>query len=350
MLVLLLYLFLALGFSFLCSILEAVLLSISPAFVIQLENANPKLGVKIRRFKEHIDRPLSAILSLNTIAHTVGAAGVGAQAVAIFGHAYVGIISAILTLLILLISEIIPKTLGAIYWRQLAPIVIYILGPLTLSMWPLVRSFEVLTRLLKSSDESSSSVEREEFLALVQQGSETGTFDEKESRILKNLLLADKLHVGDIMTPRTVIFGLDENLTVKSVSPASIRFSRIPLFDKNRDNIMGFVLKSDLLTCALQGREDTPLHELGRPIAVALVRTPLSKIFDRLIANQDQIALVMEEDGKLLGLVTMEDLIETLIGMEIIDESDPVSDMREFARQQWALRARRMNLNVDEPE
>jgi len=350
MFLLFLYLFLALGISFLCSVLEAVLLSISPAFVIQIENIKPKLGQKIRQFKEHIDRPLAAILSLNTIAHTVGAAGVGAQAVEIFGHAYVGIISAILTLLILLISEIIPKTLGAVYWRQLAPTVIYILGPLALFMWPLVRSFEVITRLLKSSNEHSAPIARDEFLALIQEGRETGAFDEKESRILRNLLLADQLHVGDIMTPRTVIFGLDETLRVGSVSPANIRFSRIPLFAENRDKVIGFVLKSDLLTCVVQGREDTLLQELNRPIAVALEQTPLSKIFDRLIGNQDHIALVVGEDGELLGLVTMEDIIETLIGMEIIDESDTVRDMREFARDQWSRRARRMNINVDRLE
>lgn len=349
MLLLLLYLALALGVSFLCSVLEAVLLSVSPAFVAQLQNSKPRLGKKMRRFKDHIDRPLSAILSLNTIAHTVGAAGVGAQAVAVFGQAYVGVISAILTLLILLISEIIPKTLGAVYWRQLAPAVIYVLGPLTLSMWPLVKSFEALTRLLKS-DEGATKIQRDEFIALIQQGRKTGAFDDNESRVLKNLFRTQELTVGDIMTPRTVIFSLDERLTVDEVDPASVSFSRVPVYDGSRDNIVGFVLKSDLLTRALKGQGSTALAELKRPIAVVLERSPLARIFDRLIGNQDHIALVVEEDGELQGLVTMEDLIETLIGLEIVDESDPVRDMRALARRQWVRRARSMGLDVDELE
>ena len=349
MLLLFLYLALALGVSFLCSVLEAVLLSVSSAFVAQLQNSKPRLGEKMRRFKDDIDRPLSAILSLNTIAHTVGAAGVGAQAVAVFGQAYVGVISAVLTLLILLISEIIPKTLGAVYWRQLAPAVIHVLGPLTLSMWPLVKSFEALTRLLKS-DAGTAKIQREEFVALIQQGREAGAFDENESRVLNNLFRAQELTVGDIMTPRTVVFALDQDLTVEAVDPVSVSFSRVPLFDGSRDNIVGFVLKSDLLAAALKGQGSTPLSELRRPIAVVLERTSLARIFDRLIGNQDHIALVVEEDGELQGLVTMEDLIETLIGLEIVDESDPVKDMRALARRQWARRARAMGLDVEDPE
>jgi CBS domain containing-hemolysin-like protein len=351
MVLLFVYLALALGVSFICSVLEAVLLSISTPFIAQLENTRPHLGQKMRQLKDHIDRPLSAILSLNTIAHTVGATGVGAQAVAVFGHAYVGVISAVLTLLILLISEIIPKTLGAIYWRQLAPAFVYMMVPVTWSMWPLVKAFEGLTRLLKSGD-GAMKVEREEFLALIKQGSEGGAFNENESRILNNLFLAHELNVRDIMTPRTVIFALDVNLSVDEVWEAQpqISFSRIPVYDKSRDDIVGFVLKSDLLVCALNQRGHTTLAELRRPIAVVLGRTPMARIFYRLIGNQDHIALVMEENGEIEGLVTMEDLIETLIGLEIIDESDPVRDMRQLAREQWARRARHMGLDVDSQE
>ena len=347
---LIVYVALALGFSFLCSVLEAVLLSITPSFVAQVENDRPKLGQRLRRLKDGVERPLAAILSLNTVAHTVGAGGAGAQGAMVFGQDSVGVIMAILTLLILLVSEIIPKTLGALYWRQLTPWVVPLLGPVTLSMWPLVKMAEWLTHLLKS-DNAIMVVEREEILALARQGSQEGVFSETESRILKNLFHLRQIRAEDIMTPRTVVFSLEETLTVAAVRAAhpNICFSRIPIYSEKPDNVVGFVLKSDLLLCAAEGLGQTLLSDpkLKRPITVVLDSCQLTKLFERLIGQHNHLAIVVEEYGGVKGLVTMEDLIETLIGLEIVDESDPVHDMRELARQQWLQRAKRMGLDVD---
>ena len=350
MTLLIIYISLALGFSFLCSVLEAVLLSITPSYVARMENERPSLGRRLRKFKSEVDKPLAAILSLNTIAHTVGAAGAGAQAASVFGQTYVGVISAVLTLLILLLSEIIPKTLGALYWRQLTPVVVRLLGLITLSMWPLVKMSEGITRLLKSKN-AINRIERDEILALARRGSEEGVFSEDESRMIDNLLRLRQVRAEDIMTPRIVVFSLDENLTVKAVFEAhpEIRFSRIPIFNGNPENVVGFVLKSDLLLCIVEKRDHILLSDpsLKRSIPMAPDSARLPKLFDKLIGEQAHLAMVLDEYGGFEGLVTMEDLIETLIGLEIIDESDPVHDMRELAKQKWKQRARGMGLGVD---
>jgi len=349
MILLVVYVTLALGFSFLCSILEAVLLSISPSFVAQFESDRPKLGKRLRRLKDEVDRPLAAILSLNTIAHTAGAVGAGAQAAAVFGQTYVGIISAVMTLLILVVSEIIPKTLGALYWRRLTPWVVRLLGPVTLSMWPLVKMAEGMTRLLKS-DNAVTVLEKEEILALAGQGSEKGVFSESESRILHNLFQLREVRAEDIMTPRTVMLSLEGTTTVDEVREAhpELRFSRIPIYSENPDNVTSFVLKSDLLLRAAEGRGQTQLADpnLARPIPVVLGTCRLTELFERLIGQQNHLAIVVDEYGGVEGLVTMEDLIETLIGLEIVDESDPARNMRELARKQWAKRAEQMGLDV----
>ncbi len=349
MVLLIVYVLLALGFSFLCSVLEAVLLSISPSYVAQVESEKPRLGIRLRRLKNEVDRPLAAILSLNTIAHTVGAVGAGAQATAVFGKAYVGIISALLTFLVLLVSEIIPKTLGALYWRRLTPIVVHILGPLTLSMWPLVKMSEGLTRLFKS-DKTVMVVGRDEILALAGQGGEKGVLSESETRILKNLFHLRKIRAEDIMTPRTVVFSLEESLTIAQVREAypELRFSRIPVYAGKPDDVVGFVLKSDLLLFAAERQDQTKLSDssLKRPVTVVLNNMRLLELFERMTDAQNHLAIVVDEYGGVEGLLTMEDLIETLIGLEIVDESDAVRDMRELARQKWIRRAKRMGLDV----
>lgn len=348
MILLFIYVTLALGVSFLCSVLEAVLLSISPSFVAQVESETPKIGKRLRKFKDEVDRPLSAILSLNTIAHTVGAVGAGAEAAAVFGQTYVGVISAVLTLLILVLSEIIPKTLGALYWRELTPWVVYILGPITASMLPFVIMAEWLTRLFKS-DGHTVVVERKEILAMARQGSEKGIFSETEARIIKNLFSLQEVMAEDIMTPRTVVFSLEETMTIEDVRREypEIRFSRIPIYTENPDNVSGFILKSDLLMRAADDSKHTTLVDLKRPLIAVLDSCRLTELFDRLIGQHNHLVMIMDEYGGVEGLVTIEDLIETLIGLEIVDESDQVHDMRELARQQWQQRAKRMGLDVD---
>ena len=347
---LLLYISLALGLSFLCSIMEAVLLSVTPSFVVQMEKERPRLGRRLKSMKNDVDRPLAAILSLNTIAHTVGAAGAGAQAAAVFGDAYVGVISAILTLLILVISEIIPKTLGAVYWRELTPWVLRLLVPTIWSMWPLVKMSQGLTGLLAAGKRER--VSREELAALAEMGAREGVMHENESRILANLFRLERVQVGDIMTPRTVIFALPETWTVGEVleNHPKIRFSRIPIFASDRDEITGFVLKVDLLLRAAEHQKDTPLTELRRPLAVAPKSLTLRRLFDRLMNERDHLALVVDEYGGTEGLVTLEDLLETLLGLEIVDEADAVHDMQLLARRKWTERARRLGLVLEDSE
>lgn len=339
------YVALALGVSFLCSIMEAVLLSISPSFVARSERETPKLGGKLRAHKDNIDRPLAAILSLNTIAHTVGAAGAGAQAAFVFGDAYIGLISAVLTVLILFFSEIIPKTLGAVYWRQLTPIVVHLLNVTIWSMWPLVKISDRLTRLLTRHREDDG-IHREEFIALAEQGAEEGVFQDHESRILKNLFRLRRVCARDIMTPRTVVFALAENLSVAEVLSAydELRFSRIPLFGETREQITGFALKSDILNQAARQHRDTLLTELRRPILAVPATLQLNDLFERLVSEDIHIAFVVDEHGGTEGIATLEDVVETLLDLEIVDESDTVQDMQELARKNWRQRAQRMGL------
>ena len=349
MALLIFYVLLALGVSFLCSIMEAVLLSVTPSYMAALDQEGQPAAGTLRDLKTDIDRPLAAILSLNTIAHTVGAAGAGAQAALVFGDAYVGVISAVLTLLILVISEIIPKTLGAVYWRKMAPAIGRILIPTIWHMWPLVKLSKGLTRLL-SRKKRKVSVSREEFSALADLGHQEGVFEESESRILKNLLRFHSLRVRDIMTPRTVVFTLPETKTVGEVVQAysEFRFSRIPIYREMRDNVTGYVLKDEVLLRAAQGQDDQPLSELSREMLVVPEALPLPELFERLLDRLEHIALVVDEYGGMAGVVSMEDVVETLLGMEIVDEVDSVKDMQEMARQQWIKRARRLGLIAED--
>jgi CBS domain containing-hemolysin-like protein len=339
----------ALVFSFLCSIMEAVLLSVSPSFVVILEKSGHRSGAILRSFKKDVNRPLAAILSLNTMANTIGAAGVGAQAAATFGSAAVGIASAILTLLILVFSEIIPKTLGARYWRQLAPPVAYGLVILIWAMYPFVILSRYITRFL-SRGETDEEPSREEIQALTEIGERAGLFHDRESSILRNLFLFPTLQVTDIMTPRPVLFALDGNSTVDSVlaEHPEIAFSRIPVYVRTVDSIIGYVFRRDLHNAHTAGRGKETLISLKRDILSVPSSLPLSSFFDRLLDRREQIALVIDEFGGTAGIVTMEDVVETLLGLEIVDEGDTTEDMRAMARSQWEKRARRLGLLREE--
>lgn len=348
------YVVLALGVSFLCSIMEAVLLSISTSYVAGLEQEQPELWARLKGFKDNLDQPLAAILSLNTIAHTVGAAGAGAQAASIFGDAYIGVISAILTFLILVLSEIIPKTLGAAYWRQLTPPVSTMLQVTIWLMWPLVKMAEILTRLM-TRNRPKKSVHRDEFIALAELGAKEGIFHKYESRVLQNLFFLRDIRTKDIMTPRTVVYALPEDMSAERVIAESgrIYFSRIPIYVNDLDDIQGFVLKSEILQAA-QEKPETTLKEMSRPIVVVHDKLTLHELFEQMMNESTHIALVVDEYGGTEGVVTMEDFIETLLGLEIVDEVDRVEDMQEIARRQWERRAQRIGLVTDnlrmEPE
>ena len=343
------YLALALGVSFLCSILEAVLLSVSQSYVGLMESRGSKSGKLLRKLKDDIDRPLSAILSLNTIAHTVGAAGVGAQAQIVFGSAYVGITSALLTFAILFFSEIIPKTLGATYWRKLAPVSARILRWMIWILYPFVVLSMLVTRWL-SRGENGPTFSREEFSAMADRGVEEGIFEQEESDILKNLVRFNSLRVKDIMTPRIVVVGFKQEAKVADVFEEfdELRFSRLPLYGETEDDITGYILKNDLLIALAKDNADKPLKEFKRNVLILPEIISLQDLFERLLENQEHIAIAVDEYGGFSGVVTMEDLVETLLGMEIVDEVDAIDDMQKLARQKWRERAKRLGIVEDD--
>jgi CBS domain containing-hemolysin-like protein len=331
----------ALGVSFLCSILEASLLSITPSHLAKLEQDRPKVGAKVRSLKVHIDRPLAAILSLNTIAHTVGAAGAGAEAQRLWGSEVLAITSAILTLLILFLSEIIPKTLGAMYWRRLTGFIAAVLPPLILAMLPLVWLSEVITGVMKRH-RVTEKLSREEFAALARVGEEQGVFDKSEMRILRNLFLFGSLRTRDIMTPRTVMFSLEENTTVRDAiaERGSMVFSRIPIWKETPDHVTGYILKDQLLLRAARDELDVAVHAFAREALMVPDSVALPALFENLLDKREHIAIVVDEYGGVDGVVTMEDVLETLIGLEIVDEMDSVKDMRAMARAKWEARSK----------
>jgi CBS domain containing-hemolysin-like protein len=346
MALLIFFLLLALGVSFLCSVLEACLLSIPPSFVKTLGIGKSKTGKRLSRLKDDIDRPLAAILSLNTIAHTVGAAGVGAQAAAVFGHGFFGIISAVLTVLILFVSEIIPKTLGAVYWKGLAGFTALCCEVIIVALLPLVWISEKLTNILKPKGKTEAILNRDELVTLAQLGSKEGVIAEKESTIIRNFLRFHDIRIEDITTPRTVVAKVPETMTCgEAIKERSIiRFSRILVHSKDYDDITGYVLKQRILEEVAFDRHSTLISEIQCPIRIVSAQSSLSYLFRKLFDYNEHIALVVDEYGTMSGLVTNEDLIETLLGLEIVDESDQVVDMREFARQKWRERAKRMGI------
>jgi CBS domain containing-hemolysin-like protein len=349
MLLLIVYVSIALGFSFLCSVAEAVILSVTHPYISVLEKEGHRAANILHRMKMNINDPLAAILTLNTTAHTIGAAGAGAQAAVVFGNAYVGVASAILTLLILVFSEIIPKTLGAHYWRQLAPLTAYLLQLLIWLLYPFIWMSALLTRLL-SGGHTHGQFRRDEFAAMAQAGAEEGKLDRQESLILKNLLLLRETLVSDVMTPRTVVFSLDEDLLVKDyfVQHNSNRFSRIPVYKDNRDQVTGFVLRSDLLLSHARGNSQNPLSVYRREIAAIPNTGSLQAAFEIFIEKRNHIMLVVDEYGSMEGILTLEDIVETLLGIEIVDEGDEIDDMRKLARRLWKKRAAEMGIEIDD--
>ena len=346
------YLLVAIGFSFLCSIAEAVLLSITPSYLAEKRKDPSPSAKRILKLRSNIDRPLAAILSLNTIAHTVGAAGVGAKAAELYGDAYVGVTSAILTLLILVFSEIIPKTIGALYWRKLASPMAFFVQWLIWLLLPLVWLSEVLTKLL-SRGHQPKLVTREEITAIADLGTEEGLIRARESKILNNLFRLDSVVVENVMTPRTVVIALEENRTIESMAEElkEIPVSRLPIYQERRDHVTGFVLKGDLLMALANGEVERKLVDFRRPIHAVKESDPITHVFDQLLTNRAHIAIVVDEFGGMEGIVTLEDVVETLLGLEIVDEQDQAADMQTIARKKWRDRLQNKGIQVlDEPE
>ncbi len=349
---LILFFLLSISFSFLCSVLEAVLLSITPSFIRTENSKGTATGKLFSAYKEDIDRPLSAILTLNTIAHTVGAIGVGAQAGEVFGETMIhlgpisfsaeALAAVIMTLAILIVSEIIPKTIGANYWRQLAPFTAKTIRILLLLLFPLVWVSQLITKKLKN-DKNKSVLSRGDFASMTQAGADSGALNEREHTIITNLLSFEALPIKSIMTPKRVMFMLEEDSTLEDFAKEENFniFSRVPIYSDTRDNITGFVLKDRALQMLIEGKKDEPLKSIKRPVNFVRETTHLNDLFKVFTKERHHMAVVTDEFGDVLGVVTMEDLFETLIGLEIMDETDQVADLQEYARQQWQKRMER---------
>lgn len=346
MILLIIYILCALVFSFLCSIAEAVLLSVTSGYIELKQQENEKIGLLLKTLKADVNKPLAAILTLNTIAHTIGAAGAGAQATRVFGEAYLGVISAILTLLILIFSEIIPKTLGANYWRQLAPVTAVSLKHLIWLLYPFVKMSEKLTGGF-GHDARLTGLSRNEFMAMAELSAKEGQLAEQESIMMKNMLLLNIMQIKDAMTPRTVMFSLASHLTVETFFHKydHIRFSRIPIYDGVAENIVGFVLRSDILLAQARGNTKKTLSDYQREMPSLLSNMTLSHAFDELVRTKSHILLVVSEYGSVEGLLTLEDILETLLGLEIVDEGDKTESMQQLARKLWKKRIKQKNEN-----
>lgn len=344
MFLLLAYLFLALFVSFICSITESVLLSVPQSFLIVERDKEKSWAGAFISLKENIDKPLSAILSLNTVAHTIGAAGVGAQAIKVFGEASFGIVSAILTILILIITEIIPKTIGAKYWRELSKFTFYTIKLMTVITYPLVIMSAYITKLISNNKEKLST-SREEIAALASIGMDEGLFSDKENKIIQNILKLKNIKVTEIMTPRVVIAVADENLLLKDFLKKKeyLNYSRIPIFSENEDNITGYIFRQQVFENLAEKNDKIALKNIKRNILVFPKTMMLYVLWENLLEKKEHIALIIDEYGGVDGIVTMEDVIETLLGLEIVDEKDTVTDMQQFARERWKARQTKYN-------
>ncbi len=362
---LLLFAFFSIIFSFLCSIFEAVLLSITPGYVQVKVEEGGKIGELLQHFKRELNEPLTAILSLNTIAHTVGAILVGASTGAAFGEggmplpfvdyeiSYEVIVSVVMTLAILIFSEIIPKNLGATYWKQLAPFTVRSLNILVkiFSFLQIVRISNWIDGLLKGGEVHGTALTRIEFAMMAEAQTKTGQLKEEEGRILRNLLSFESLTVHDVMTPRTVVVGAKATLTIQEFYEKfnNSPFSRYPIFGETRDQVVGYVLKDMVYKAIIEHRQEERIGELARNILAVPQDSSLHKLINLMLERRQPIALVVDEFGGMEGLVTMEDAMETLLGLEIMDEMDSTQDMQRLARERWQERAKAMGLELPEP-
>lgn len=348
MLLLLIFLAGAMLISFLCSILESVLMSTPLSYITMKEEEDRQSGKKnstatrFRNYKSDNAKPIAAILSLNTIANTIGAAGVGSQATQVFGSQWFGLVSAVTTILILVFSEIIPKTIGTNYWRALMPFATNTIRVLIFLMYPLVLLIQLLTRLITRRDQEAA-VSREEVAALADVGEDEGVIDEDENKIIQNVIKLDNVKAFDVMTPRVVAAVASENMTLRDFyqEEECSHFSRIPVYSDDPEFITGYILRSDALEYLTEDKFNMTLGELRREIPYFNEEMSISDIWEQLLKRKVQIGLIIDEYGAFQGIITMEDIIETIFGLEIIDENDEVSDMQQYARERWQQRQRK---------
>lgn len=327
------YFLLAIGVSFLCSLLEAVILSVTHSQIGMLVKTNPKQGKMLQKLKDDINRPLAAILTLNTISHTLGAAGMGAQVLYLYGSGAVAIASAVLTFCILVFSEILPKTIGAYFCRSLAIPSAYLIRFLMVIAFPFVWLSNTLSKSISSKEDK---VSREEIAAMAEMGEDEGSIDEQESDIIENLFRLKEIQIEDILTPRSVIYAFEDTQTVGKImdSTEDIIFSRIPVFNDNIDNVIGMVYKDNLLETMADDYFEKTMSELIEPVEQVYEKESVETVLNKFIKNRSHMFIVKDEFGGTTGIVTLEDCIETLLGVEIMDESDEVADMRKLAKDQ----------------
>ncbi len=346
------YVLLALLFSFMCSVAEASLLSITPAYVAGLRDKNPKRAELLRELKgEKIDQSLAAILTVNTIAHTVGAIGAGAKATVVFGDVWFGVFSAVMTLLILFLSEIVPKTLGAVYWREVSGLTALYVNFLIKAMYPFIIVSELITKWI-SGGKKTGDFDREEFVAMAGLGHEMGHLNERESAIIGNLFGFKSLKTSAIMTPRVVVAAVKSDMTIDQAldKTNAVPFSRLPIYPETIDEVVGFVLREDLLLAQSRGQGSDRVDRFKREMVAVLDTLPVSKVLETLLQERQHIALVVGEYGETEGIVTLEDVVETLLGSEILDEGDRVVDMQRLAQQLRKKRAERLGIKLGDDD
>jgi len=331
---LLLYFSLAIGVSFLCSILESVLLSVNMSYVSVLVKERPIIGKLLKSHKTNINTSIASILILNTIANTLGAAAVGAQAESVFGSTAVFYVSIVLTFGILFLSEIIPKTIGTLYWKELAPAASYIIRVFIWITYPIILMTLFVTNRIAKGKNSINALTKAELLASTLMSEDDGILGEKESDVIENILLLDEIKVKDILTPRSVVFALERTKSIKEVieNEDLFRFSRVPVYDESIDNITGVVMTKKLFKHALKD-DNVHLKSLEKEIFKINENVPISKALDLFIKKKEHMFLVVDSYDQTEGIITLEDCVETILGVEIMDESDNVEDMRAFAKQ-----------------
>ncbi len=343
MFILFLFLISAIAVSFLCSVLESSLMSSTFSYLQMREDEGDEWAALLRKYKADPERPLAAILSLNTIANTIGAAGVGQQATLVFGSAWFGLVSAVTTILILVFAEIIPKTIGTTKWRSLTGFTARVLRMLIWLMFPIVWCIEKLTNMVKKDDEEETTISREEVSAMANVGEEEGVFDEDENKIIQNIIKLDDIKAYDIMTPRVVCATAPESMTLRDFYKVDKydHFSRIPVYADSPEFITGYILRSDALELLAEDKFNVQLAEIKRPLPYFNEETSIPDIWDALIQHKEQISIVIDDYGCLQGVLTLEDVIETVFGFEITDENDQFTDMQQYARERWQQRQKR---------
>jgi len=351
MFLLIFYVLIALVVSFVCSLLEATLLTITPSAINNAKQQGRRWATLMENYKNNIDRPLSAILTLNTVAHTMGAAGAGAQYARVFGDTGEAIFAGFLTLAILVLTEIIPKTLGSRFALQLAGVTAFVLPIMITGLAPLVWLCRQVTRLIAPGDPHNQAMHRDELLAMTRLGEESGQLNKSESDFVHNLIQLHSTTTADIMTPWPVVFALPESMPLTEFVEIieDKPFTRIPVYGDDPDDIRGFVIRGEVLLAHLKDATDAAtLADVKRPIAIAVKFAPVDVTFRRFVAERHQILLVVDEYGSNVGLLSFEDVIETIFGIEIMDEKDKVADLQLHARKLWKERAKKMGIAIEE--